>query len=380
MAEHDCVRRVPRRQFLGALALPLASCAGRRAAVKTPATPAAGYRRLARVNVSRDRIIRTVVGLRPYRPSGFVVKREDLDGKTIVHNYGHGGGGVTLSWGTAHLAVNLALPTGAKRMAVLGAGAVGLATARLLQEHGVEVTIYAKALPPDTTSNIAGGQWFPFTVFQQSRATPEFMDQFVAASRFAYRRYQLMVGDYYGIRWMPNYFLSREPFQDEGLVSSHSPIADLLPELRILTPDEHPFAFPYVRRVDTMFIQPSIYLEAMLREFHIAGGAVILREMHDVREVLSLPQPVVVNCTGLGARSLFGDTELVPIKGQLTILLPQPEIDYATLPPDLYMFPRKDGILLGGTHERGVEDMEPNREAEARIIEGHAAVFREMRV
>ncbi|HEY6391467.1 MAG TPA: FAD-dependent oxidoreductase [Bryobacteraceae bacterium] len=364
-----------RRHFLATLAL-TSACSARRARIPTPAAPFPA-RRLPRVNVSNDRIIRTVVGLRPFRPSGFVVKAEALEGKTIVHNYGHGGGGVTLSWGTAHLAVQLALPTAATRMAVLGAGAVGLATARLLQEHGVQVTIYAKDLPPDTTSNIAGAQWFPFSVYDH--ATPAFLSQFVEASRFAYRRYQLMIGEYYGIRWMPNYLLSNEPVIDAGLISKESSIGDLIPEIRDLAPAEHPFPFPYVRQFDTMFIQPSIYLESMVREFRIGGGTILIQEMRDLRDVLALPQSVIVNCTGLGAKALFNDQELTPIKGQLTVLLPQPEIEYATEPPGLYMFPRRDGILLGGTHERGNWDMQPNREAEARIVAGHAAVFRGMR-
>jgi glycine/D-amino acid oxidase-like deaminating enzyme len=87
-------------------------------------------------------VIRTVVGLRPYRPSGFVVRREAIQEKTIVHNYGHGGGGITLSWGTAHLAVEQALPTGAMRMAVLGSGAVGLATARLLVGQPADAVVF----------------------------------------------------------------------------------------------------------------------------------------------------------------------------------------------------------------------------------------------
>ena len=58
------------------------------------------------------------------------------------------------------------------------------------------------------------------------------------------------------------------------------------------------------------------------------------------------------NCTGLGARDLFGDTELQPVRGQLAILLPQPEIRYAFTGDAGYMFPRADGILLGGTFER----------------------------
>jgi D-amino-acid oxidase len=368
-----------RRHFLGALAL-ATGCSGRRNTIQPPAAPYTG-RRLAPVIVSNERIIRTVTGLRPFRPSGFVVRAESMEGKTIVHNYGHGGGGVTLSWGSAHLAVEQALPTNARRMAVLGSGAVGLATARLLQEHGVEVTIYAKDLPPLTTSNIAGAQVFPVTVYSHDAVTPAFLAQFVEAARFSYRRYQLMVGEYYGIRWMPNYFMDHEPLPEAGLSSKRSPIADLMPELRDLTKDEHPFPFPYVRQFDTMFVQPSIYLEAMLREFRIAGGTVLVREMHSLREVLDLPQPVIVNCTGLGAKALFNDSELTPVKGQLTFLLPQPEVEYATLPPGgLYMFPRRDGILLGGTHETGNWDLEPNREAEARILAAHAEIFRGMRV
>jgi glycine/D-amino acid oxidase-like deaminating enzyme len=84
---------------------------------------------------------------------------------------------------------------------------------------------------------------------------------------------------------------------------------------------------------------------------------------------------LVFNCTGLGAGALFGDEELVPLKGQLTFLLPQPEVNYAVLSGELYMFPRSDGILLGGTHERGVWTLEPDQQAKARILAGHKALF-----
>ena len=67
-----------------------------------------GKRRFAPVKVSRDRIIREVVGLRPYRPEGFVVDAERAGNKFLIHNYGHGGAGITLSWGTASLASDLA--------------------------------------------------------------------------------------------------------------------------------------------------------------------------------------------------------------------------------------------------------------------------------
>ena len=117
-----------------------------------------GPLRLAPVHVSEDRVIRAVAGLRPFRPGGFVVRAEKLGDKLVVHNYGHGGGGITLSWGTSHLAVDEGFAGPERDYAVLGCGAVGLATARLIQRRGGRVTIYAKALPPDTTSNIAGGR------------------------------------------------------------------------------------------------------------------------------------------------------------------------------------------------------------------------------
>ena len=87
---------------------------------------------------------------------------------------------------------------------------------------------------------------------------------------------------------------------------------------------------------------------------------------------------MIVNCSGLGAAALFGDRELGPIKGQLTILQPQPEVDYVALPHGLYMFPRRDGIVLGGTFERGVATLEPNLAAEERILAGHKKFFAEL--
>jgi glycine/D-amino acid oxidase-like deaminating enzyme len=194
---------IRRREFLAAgSAAALTACGPRQVVISPPVVSA---RVLRKVNVSPEREIRTVVGLRPFRPSGFVVRAEKAGDKLLVHNYGHGGGGMTLSWGTSHLAVEEVMKGGDNRAAVLGCGAVGLATARLLQQRGIAVTVYTKALPPDTTSNIAGAQWFPFTVFDDANATPQFMDQFVRACRFSYRWFQNLVGSNYGVRWIPNY-------------------------------------------------------------------------------------------------------------------------------------------------------------------------------
>jgi glycine/D-amino acid oxidase-like deaminating enzyme len=328
------------------------------------------------VNVSSDRVIRSVAGLRPYRPAGFVLRTDVLDGKPIVHNYGHGGGGITLSWGTAHLAMEEAARTEHRSCAVVGCGAVGLATARLLQRHGWGVRIYARDLPPRTTSNIAGGQWSPYSVFEPLNATPAFRAQFQRASRLSHRYYQDLVGTYYGVRWIDNYFLDDEPVPAPTFYEGMS---DLFPNVAEFGPGQHPFPRRYARRVTTMMVEPPIYLAAMERDFRLAGGEIVVREFDDTEHIVSLPEPLVINCSGLGASTLFDDSDLVPVKGQLTVLLPQPEVDYICSPGGgLYMMPRGDGIILGGTWERGVWDLEPNPRASERILTGHAAFFAEM--
>jgi glycine/D-amino acid oxidase-like deaminating enzyme len=90
-----------------------------------------------KVDIAANRVIRQVAGLRPFRPSGFVVRAEEFGDKTLIHNYGHGGCGVTLSWGTANMALRLALETSHRDVAVIGCGVVGLTTAQLFQDHGL---------------------------------------------------------------------------------------------------------------------------------------------------------------------------------------------------------------------------------------------------
>jgi D-amino-acid oxidase len=119
---------------------------------------------------------------------------------------------------------------------------VGLATARLLQDRGLRVTIYASDLPPNTTSNIAGGQWFPFDAFDVGKQTPAFMTQFLQATEFSYRRYQTLLGTRYGIRWLRNYSLRRHEFDEADFEGKQSPIRKFLPELRDLSESEHPFS------------------------------------------------------------------------------------------------------------------------------------------
>jgi glycine/D-amino acid oxidase-like deaminating enzyme len=355
--------------FAGACATPRG---GLDAGWSAPLPPAAERLRLAPVWVSEDRVIRVVAGLRPYRPGGFVVRAERRDAKVLVHNYGHGGGGVTLSWGTADQAVDLGFNPPVRDYAVIGCGAVGLATARLLQRRGGQVTIYARDLPPDTTSNIAGGKWWPTSVYSAHVATPAFLEQFDDASRRAYRQFQTMVGGGYGVSWRRNYVVTDQPFEPGPLTQRLAPLA---PEARELKPGEHPFGSRWVHQYDTLMIEPPIYLQAVLEDFQTAGGRLVVGELASWEAVRALPQAVVFNCTGLGAKALFGDEELTPVKGQLVVLLPQPEVTYNVLSDDIYMFPRADGVILGGTFEHGVWDLAPDPAVTARILAKHKALF-----
>ena len=175
---------------------------------------------------------------------------------------------------------------------------------------------------------------------------------------------------------MTNYRIDEAPIaHEEGLLGLRSPIRELIPELTDLPRDAHPFPAPYVRRFDTMMIEPPIYLAALVRDVQLAGGRFVVRRFADASELGALPERTIINCTGLGARELFADEGLTPIKGQLTVLLPQHEVDYAVLYHDLYMFSRRDGVLLGGTHEEGVSTLEPDLAAKARILDGHARLF-----
>jgi len=354
-----------RRHLLAAgAALALPGCAATRQRTARPEGC------LPPVRIAPELVIRTVAGLRPYRAQGFVVRAEPLGAKRLVHNYGHGGAGITLSWGTSRLAVDLGLPGHSGPVAVLGAGIMGLTTARLVQEAGFAVTLYAKALPPHTTSNIAGGQWEPFGHYEEGQVTPEWRDQFTRALDYSWRRFQIMVGDDYGIRWVPTYQQTRRPPGGRRILGAY------MPGLRYLTRDEHPFPLDgHVIRFETMYAETGRLLRKLEEDVRIAGGRIVVRAFATPADVEGLPETLVFNCTGLGSHALFGDAGLHPVRGQLAILVPQPEIRYAINAPMGYMFPRPDGILCGGSWEHNEWVAEPQPADIERILANHAAFF-----
>ena len=358
-------------------------------------------RRFAPVKVARNRIIRTIVGLRPYRDEGFVVEAERLGDKLLVHNYGHGGAGVTLSWGTSSLAVDIAREESQRspsqpvtraltrsrrplkvprRFAVLGCGVMGLSTARLLQRRlqgeGATVTIYAKDIPPQTTSNIAGALWSPTSIYDPAVASAKFIEQFRLACQLSNRAFQELVGPEYGVRWIDTYELL---VPEASLEREPAGGAQLYPQIQIHRNPEQYFGFPHVRQFSTMLIEPHTYLRALLRDFYVAGGRVVVKEFKNRQEIARLTEQVVFNCTGLGARELFDDQKLGPVRGQLEVLLPQAEVDYCYLSGSGYMFPRRDGIILGGTFDHDDWSLEPDAGQTSEILEEHAEIMKRLK-
>jgi len=361
--------RIGRREAikLAGMGLLAAAISGACAPKKVTAPPVRPYRHFPLVNVSPDRIVRQAVGLRPFRPGGFVVRYDRIGNKDIVHNYGHGGGGLTLSWGTSHLAAEKALSLGHRSCAVLGCGAVGLATARLMQFQGYDVTIYAKDLPPNTTSNVAAGQWSPFTVFDENSITPQFYNEFIRASRLSFGYYRKLIGPHYGVRVVDNFYFG---YSLADLPDAIHELPEIYGRLTTLIPGQYPFAEPTCITLKTMLIDSPTYLNAVMNDFRKDGGKILVRNFAEIGELLTLREPLIMNCTGLGSYFLFGDRELEPVKGQLIVLLPQPEVDYITLVhgAGIYMMPRSDGIMLGGSRDYGNWSMSPDPEVTERIF------------
>ena len=208
------------RGSLALLGLGFGGCATRSAA-RAQVAPARPPVRLAPVNVSWERVIRTTVGLRPHRAQGFVLRADKLDANTLIHNYGHGGAGMSLSWGTGYMAAEMALAHGDRRAAVIGSGVVGLTTARQLQRRGFDVTIYAATVPPETTSNMSLAGFTPTSgLYTNALRTPQWDEQFRQAVRIAYRQLQLLAGPKYGVSWIYNY----SPTDDAQLGGGSNPL------------------------------------------------------------------------------------------------------------------------------------------------------------
>ncbi|HYG07994.1 MAG TPA: FAD-dependent oxidoreductase [Stenotrophomonas sp.] len=396
-----------RRQFLRGAGAAVAVASTSAFAANEPRHPAvpppppdavAGHfappRALAPIRASADRIVAVSVCTRPFRAQGPRIEAERIGRKTVVHNYGHGGSGWSLSWGAAERAVRLvqAHARAEDALAVIGCGAIGLTTALVAQRAGLRVRIYARERPPEVRSFYATGVWSPDSrLIAAQHNTPDFERIWEEMARTSFRRFQTLLGlPGEPVEWRDGYFLSDTPFDQPAGPDSesrepeyadleHRLLRDLHPAARTLAAGEHPFPVPYARRYTQMTFNITAYSRLLMDDFLANGGELHTRDFESPRQFADLREKVIVNATGYGARALLGDDSIVPVRGQTARLIPQPEVDYALFwrGHNLNVIPRRDGILVQAQQDSdyGNEDITPDRALSEAAVAQLARLF-----
>jgi len=313
-----------------------------------------------------------IAGVRPYRLGSYRLDAETASGTLVVHNYGHGGAGITLSWGCAarvrdivaeHLSTSRTTSA-----AVLGAGVMGLTAAIRLLDLGLGVTVYADRPPVETTSYRAGGRWAVSVVTFAGKER-----ELAGILTESYTQFRKCLGSPFGVSERPSYSATAT----DGLDIVHTLAPHLLPERVELErlPFEGHSGPGYGYR--TLLVEPPVFLPRLEADLRARGVRFVQRHFTSESDVLSsVPEDVVVNCTGLGARTLWHDSRMLPIKGQLAMLPPQPALRYL-YGQNGYLFPRADHVVVGGTVESGVDDETPEPAKCVELVRHMASLFAE---
>ncbi|WP_433293202.1 FAD-dependent oxidoreductase [Actinoplanes sp. CA-030573] len=252
---------------------------------------------------------------------------------------------------------------------VVGAGVSGLTTGVRLAERGVRVRIRAEAAPGSTNSAAAGAIWDPIYAEHPRVAV------WATASYDVFSR---MAGEGFpGVRLVDGVEASRE-----AMVSPEW--ARGLPGFRECTPAELPRGFVHGWRYTAPIIDMPPYLaalEAMVR----APGA----DLRFGARLTSLADgfadaPIVVNCSGAGARELVPDPSVKPIRGQLVAIANPGHAEFFAehteeLGEMIYLLPQGDMLLLGGSAEEGIADPEPDPLVAEAILKRCGDIFPEIR-
>ena len=321
---------------------------------------------LAPVRAHADRVFDITVCTRPFRAQGPRLDTETIGEALIVHNYGHGGSGWSLSWGSSTIAVQKAMANSPREVAVVGCGALGLTSAILAQRAGAKVTIYARDLFPQVRSARATGSWTPDSrIALEGAAGPSFGPIWEQMARTSWKTYR----DYLGLPGDPVVFTDRYALRGSGTAPppggldfadySRTYAQDTGSRGELLPPGSTPFDWPSVSRSSEMMFNLRNYGHLLMTDFLIAGGQFVRTEFHEPGELARLPQKVVINCPGYAAREWWKDQSVVPVRGQIGWLLPQSEVRYGLQYAGVSILSRTDGIVvqeLTGGDMRGYGD------------------------
>lgn len=338
-----------------------------------------------------------LVGVRPYRKTG--VRLELVDAplkapggdKYLVHNYGHGGAGVTLSWGCASVVVDhvdvVMKKLGATTppsVAVLGTGIVGLTTATELLRRWpkLSVTVYAKSLDlTKTVSWVAGGQFEPSGMHRLYKGKARQRELHDLVRRSSKRIVELQdSGDRhaYGVAVRKNYALDR-------------PLAAFekgMPRDVVAKPRRGRLPFEKLniqgREYQTWLMTPMILMPKLVSDLKARGAKFVERAFETPADIAKIPERVVVNCTGLGSRTLFADDALVPQRGHNVLLEKTDPRQFYFFSGGCenwviaYVFCRQDDVVVGGTIQKGRDDLaitEDDRKIFARLLSNGSKLF-----
>ncbi|MGZ5920213.1 MAG: FAD-dependent oxidoreductase [Rhizomicrobium sp.] len=323
---------------------------------------------LAPVRAHADRLFDITVCLRPFRAQGPRIEAERIGDTLVVHNYGHGGSGWSLSWGSATLAMQKALVNSPAQVAVIGCGAIGLTSAIMAQRSGAQVTIYARDLLPQTRSARATGSWTPDSrISLKDAAGPGFGEVWEQMARVSFKTYRQYLGlPGTPVEFTDRYALSDEPFEKVreesekldtlGFGNYSDRIRDLTPRAQDLPAGATPFPVKYVRRSQSMQFNIADYAHTLMTDFFTAGGKFVRKEFHAPGDLTQLKEKVVINCPGYAARDWWKDNSITPVRGQIAWLIPQPEVNYGFNYKNISILSRRDGIVvqdLNGGDMRG---------------------------
>jgi len=233
---------------------------------------------------------------------------------------------------------------------VIGCGVIGLSTAVLLRESGFDAHIRTAAMPHETTSSVAAAIWYPY------RAYPE--DRVLA---WGGRTFEVLVrlakDPKTGVVMREGFELHREPAPDPWWM-------DAVPDVRRCERDELPPGYEDGHAFTVPVIEMPVYLGYLLDRYIAAGGSVEERHVSSLEEVAN-EYRAVVNCAGIGARELAGDSGVVPIRGQV-VRVRNPGIERFILDEDgpegvTYIVPRSEDCILGGTAQEGDWNTAPDQ-------------------